>query len=119
MTHVERRELWLERVAAYRASGMSASAWCRENPEVKERQLRTWAQRIKPEESLPVMAMQWLQVCMEDAPVEVTPVASVEAPGVSEAQGLIIRVGEASIEVGRGFDRELLADVVRVLSERC
>lgn len=122
MYAVERRQAWLETVAEYRASGMSVAAWCRENPHVKERQLRTWLQRIPPEESLPVMAMQWLEVHVEEArPVEQSGGEENLRRNDTETDGscLTVRVGRVAIEVGRGFDRELLADVVEALSKRC
>ncbi len=45
MTQVERREIWRERVSAFRESGQSVAAWCREQ-ELKEHQMRYWLRRL-------------------------------------------------------------------------
>ena len=40
-------------------------------------------------------------------------------PGEQASNGLVVKVGKASIEVRPGFDPELLSTVVRVLSGIC
>ena len=100
MTRAELREVWRERVAAFRASGMSVRRWCAEQG-IKEHQLRYWLRRLDSDDT---PGPRWIPVTLNGAgPWE-------------EARGLVIRIGRATIEVEPGFDRTLLADVVRVLT---
>src|SRR5690625_5341665 len=104
MTPEERRHVWRERVADFRASGQSGRAWCIEN-DIKEHQLWYWIKRV--ESSPPATAAtQWLPVAVEG-----------ESPASNS--GLSLRVGDAVIEVQPGFDRSLLAAVIAVLTEPC
>lgn len=101
MTRVERREVWRERVRAFRASGQSVRSWCAEHG-VKEHQLRYWLRRLHPADA---PGPQWIPVTLHGA------------GGWQETGGVLIRIGRATIEVEAGFDRTLLADVVRVLAQ--
>lgn len=96
MTKAERKSLWETRVAQYRASAQSASAWCAEN-KVSLCQLYYW---LKKNGAQPV----WI-------PVEIK-----ESSGESS---LCVRVGRAAIEVKAGFDPELLLKVVQTLGALC
>lgn len=104
MTRAERRREWEEKVAAYRASGQSVSAWCTAN-NVKPERLRYWLRKLEAADA-PATVPQWLSV-------EVSDVA--EDPKVN----LYVRVGQAVIEVQPGFDPALLREVVRSLSVLC
>src|SRR5690606_10254815 len=87
----------------FRASGMSVRSWCAEQG-IKEHQLRYWLRRLDSDDT---QGPRWIPVTLNGAgPWE-------------EARGLVIRIGRATIEVGPGFDRTLLADVVRVLTHCC
>src|SRR5690625_7421277 len=62
MTRHERRLMWQERVDQCRASGMSVSAWCREN-EVPEQQMYYWLRKFRSEEEDAVEDdIQWVQL---------------------------------------------------------
>lgn len=102
LTPDERREMWRERVemCRARASGQSVAAWCREN-DVKEHQLWYWMKRFKKSDPT---SPQWIPVAMQEEGGD---------------QGLLIRIGKLSVEVQPGFDRELLAGVIEVLSAQC
>ena len=97
MTKAERKSVWETRVAQYRASGQSASAWCAEN-KVSVCQLYYW---LKKNCAQPPV---WI-------PVEIQ-----EPYGESF---LCVRVGRAAIEVKAGFDPELLLKVVQTVGALC
>lgn len=108
MTKVElenHRELWRERVAAFRGSGLSGAAWCAAN-QVKDHQLWYWSAKFPIEKPVKQTASGWVMVQPHE------PVAAAEHP-------LLVRIGQATIEVKAGYDPELLRDVVHTLAALC
>ena len=99
------RECWRERIAEFRASGQSGAAWCAAH-QIKESQLWYWARKFPsgnhPKESSP----SWIPVQIRESTVEVS-------------EPLVVRVGQAAIEVRSGFDAGLLRDVIRTLVTVC
>ena len=94
------RQEWEERLAAYHASGQSARTWCEGNG-VKLHQLRYRLERERTTvagESAPTV---WLKTT------------------VAVDSMLRVRIGNAVIEVGRGFDPDLLVAVARSLVGAC
>ncbi|NHM26002.1 helix-turn-helix domain-containing protein [Desulfofundulus sp. TPOSR] len=104
MTKAEKQKLWETRVAEYRASGQSAKAWCAAH-NVTPRQLWYWLRKFK--ESSPAGSTRWL-------PVEL----SKQSPS-DQGDSLLLKIGQACIEVKPGFDPALLSQVVRVLVSLC
>ncbi|OIQ58572.1 IS66 family insertion sequence element accessory protein TnpA [Neomoorella thermoacetica] len=108
MTKAELQELWASRIAEYRDSGQSVKEWCATHEGVSPRQLWYWLRKYKNQNGvLSVQSTRWL-------PVEV----SEQSSGV-HGNPLLIRIGQADIEVKPGFDPALLSQVVRVLVELC
>jgi transposase-like protein len=108
MTKTELRKEWEARVAAYKASGQSASAWCAAN-NLKPRQLWYWLRKHKNIETAPaVKPSQWLSVEVSEL-----------KPNSAQGSALLVRVGQATVEVKPGFNPALLSDVVRILAELC
>jgi hypothetical protein len=106
MTKTELRNEWEARVEAFKASGQSTSTWCAAH-DLKPYQLRSWLRKLQPKDTTTAMPSQWM---------------SVEVGGLGHSNlesTLLIRVGQATVEVKPGFDPTLLADVVRTLSEQC
>lgn len=101
MTKAEREKEWETRIADFRASGQSAKDWCAANG-LKTERLWYWLRRYKTDKATP--STQWI-------PVEVS-----EQLPKSKCNALLIRVGEASIEVKPGFDPGLLSQIVRALT---
>jgi hypothetical protein len=107
MTRAERlqqRQEWENRIAAYRSSGQSARAWCAANG-VKPHQL--WyrlSQEGKADKKADSARITWLRAAAGEP---------------AHDGGLLVRVGGGVIEVRPGFDPDLLAMVVRVLSAVC
>lgn len=96
-------ELWESRIAEFKASGQTAKAWCAAQ-ELKVHQLYYWFRKFKSENKYVEKELQWLSV----------EIGALETTEPQEA--LPIRVGKATIEVRRGFDPQLLLDVVKTLS---
>jgi transposase-like protein len=107
MTKTELRKEWAERVAAYKASGQKASAWCVAH-DLNPRQLSYWLRKYKNTDTSAIMPSQWLSL-------------EVNESRTSSAKGsaLLIRVGQATVEVKPGFNPALLSDVVRTLAAIC
>lgn len=103
MKSEERRQVWRERVALFRASGQSGRAWCIEN-DIREHLLWYWVRRI--EATCAEAETQWLPVAVEGG-----------SPATNT--GLSVRIGNAVVEVQPGFDHTLLADVIKVLTKQC
>jgi hypothetical protein len=97
---LQRRQEWEERLAAYHASGQSARAWCEANG-AKLHQLRYRLERERTNSAGEPASTVWLK-------------ATVAADSM-----LRVRIGNAVIEVGRGFDPDLLAAVARSLVGAC
>ena len=96
------RETWRLRVAEFRASGQSGATWCAAH-QIKENPLWYWTHKFEGEDHTSKAASShWL-------PVEIH-----EQVEVNES--LLIRVGQAAIEVKSGFDAGLLCAIVRTLA---
>lgn len=102
----QKREIWRQRVAEYRASGKSGAAWCAAQG-IKPYLLYYWMQQFAPAEETCTTTLQWQPVLVNDHQNE-------KASG-----NITVRVGAAAIEVQPNFDSKALADVVRVLIAVC
>lgn len=99
------RECWRARVAEFRASGQTGAAWCAAH-QIKEHQLWYWIRKFPVENNPKESSPNWIPVQIHES-IEVT-----EHP-------LLVRVGQATIEVRAGYDSGLLRDVVRTLATLC
>ena len=105
MTKLERQKEWENRIAQYRDSGQSVKKWCADN-NVKPAQLWYWLRKFKTNDEVHLFhSNQWLPVEVHDY----TPMDN----------ALLVRVGEATIEVKPGFDPAMLSQVIRVLTTLC
>lgn len=91
--------LWSERVRAWRESGESAEAFAR-GKGFAASTLRFWASRLRRPSEQPRV-------------VQLVPKRA--AVATKAASELVIEVGAARVRLARGFDPELLAEVVRAL----
>jgi hypothetical protein len=109
-TRIARREEWRRRVDEFRASGRSVAAWCVDQG-IKPHQMYYWLKRFPAMDEVVVghIEMQWLPVHVSD---------DCSRPAVGNG-GLLVRVGDAVVEVTSGFNPRLFADVVRTLIELC
>jgi len=101
MTNTERKKMWMDRIAAYKLSGQTVPAWCREN-DVKAHQLRYWLRKEKQNSSNPKAedTCAWLPLNLTETETN---------------SSVTVHLGQVSIEVSPGFEPKLLLDVVNTL----
>lgn len=92
--------IWSERVRSWRQSGESATVFAR-GKDYTASTLRYWASRLRRTSAAPRI-------------VQLVPTAKVP-DATPAAADLVVEVGTARVRVRRGFDPELLAEVVRAL----
>ena len=108
MTKAEQQKLWENRIAEYRASGQKAIEWCAAHI-VTPRQLWYWLRKFRNQNSPShTRSTRWLPVELSEQP-----------PAEQDDGSLLIRIGQAGIEVKPGFNPELLSQVIRVLVALC
>lgn len=99
------RKEWESRLADYRTSGLTAQAWCSRTGFTMN-QLRYWQRKSRQSEP----GGKWASVTViEDLPAGALPPSK-------PSGGVTIRMGSATIDVSPGVDRELLAQVLRVVA---
>lgn len=106
-TREQRRQIRIERITDYRCSGLSMSAWCAAN-QIKREQLKYWLRKSKEDVSSgsPTPSTRWVPLT----------VANPSDTRVSTSS-LVVRIGQASIELHSGFNPELLREVVHALEK--
>jgi hypothetical protein len=107
-TKEQRRQEWTARIADYKASGLTMSAWCDAHHVTKE-QLKYWLRKLKVVPSEAVTApTHWVPLTVAD-PIQFT----------NHASSLVVYIGPAHIEIRSGFDPRLLREVVQALEAPC
>ena len=105
------RESWEQRVAAWRASGVTAAEFCAREG-LGRRALSRWSQRLLSEATPAVPPVRLARLLRTATPASVTASAP-SGPSVAADPALVIEIGGARVTVGRDAD---LAMVVTVLS---
>ncbi len=103
----EQCEQWTQLAQAFEGSGMSRRRYC-ELKQIKIQQLDYWRKKLRRQTRLPqVSPKSWipLELCDDQAP--------------ERTSGIHLRMGRLTIEVKRGFDQALLAEVIRVVEPLC
>jgi len=106
MTKNELRKQWSDRIAAYKASGLTQAAFC-EAQGVSTRQLSYWLRKETMQQISPEKTTRWL------------PVKLIDQGSTSGDNSLHIKLGPAIVEVRPGFDQKLLLDVLKTLGTLC
>jgi len=106
----EKQAAWEKRITEQKASGLSRMDWCARQG-IKYTTYRYWLEQIgkRTEKNPNVPAVvsatpTWLEL----APAPAAPILT--------SDGLVVRIGEATLELQRGFDPELLREIVRALA---
>ena len=99
MSETSRQE-WETWVELWRESGKPAATWCRENA-LPYWKFNYWRKRLEP-------------VAATTGPS--TPFALVSEPGEESRAGVVLEIGGVRLNVFRGFDPEVLASIIGVLS---
>jgi len=102
------RTEWEQRIAAFRASGQSTTAWC-ESHEVKPHQFRYWLRQF-PVSSYPAASssakVEWLSVRPDASPSFVD-------------TDLVVHIGRARVDIKQGCHPQLLTQVLQTLVTLC
>jgi hypothetical protein len=103
-----RHHEWLSRITGYKASGLTMAKWCEENGVTLE-QFKYWNRKLKKvsDTSPPFPAPRWVPLTVEGS----SPAASVAS--------LVVRIGQASIELQADYDALLLRKIVNALEAPC
>jgi hypothetical protein len=110
MNREQRIREWVSRIEEYRTSGLTMAAWC-EAQGISIHQLKYWLKRMKrlsDSNQTNTSTTGWTPVTVTSSPENRKP-----EPGV------VIRIGQASIEVANGFDPHLFRQVVQTLMPLC
>ncbi len=103
----EQCEQWNQLAQAFNGSGLSRRRYC-ELKQIKIHQLDYWRKKLRRQSVLPHPSpKQWI-------PLELCDERTSE-----RTSGICLRIGRLTIEVKRGFDQELLAEVIRIVDPSC
>ncbi len=104
----ERLEFWKGHIAGLSKSGLSRRAYCQQN-DLSISNLDYWRAKLKPAatitEQRPESDKRWVTLRVSDEP--------------ARDNGIRLRIGRVTIEVEPGFNRELLADVIKIAGSAC
>jgi hypothetical protein len=125
---MERLELWRDLLEEKRLSGLSVADWCAKEG-VSAFTYYYWRKRILSDSAVCApgcadpaawgsSSPQWLPLSMSGTDVTNVP-STASAQDAACISPFTLRVGRVYVEVGSGFDRGLLGDVLSVLEARC
>jgi transposase-like protein len=96
-------KLWERRFKEFESSGKTIVAWCKEHS-VRENQFFYWRKKLRSDQAEPNQPVKWLPVDVDNS--------HEEEPA---ADSISIHIGKVTIEVNKGFDKQLLQDILKVL----
>jgi len=102
MTSNERRALWEQRLDEYEASGQRILTWCEEKS-ITPRQFYYWRKKLRPEQLKKEQPVKWLSLKYN------------MRESVSAEEAIAVHIGQATIEVRKGFDQGLFRKIIQVL----
>jgi len=105
LTFKENRELWLQRVEDFHASGLTQAQWCQKQ-EVSVNTLRYWLRKLKDEST--DATPEWIQLNVTDKRVNSATDASIK-----------VHIGSFQIDICQGFEQSILLDVIKTLMVLC
>jgi len=97
------RSIWEQRLIEYEGSGKTIAAWCKEQT-VKENQFYYWRKKLRTNHTEKVQPVKWLSLDL--------PLCKQAIPA---GDSITVYVGQAIVEIRKGFDRHLLREIVQVL----
>ncbi|WP_185907940.1 IS66 family insertion sequence element accessory protein TnpA [Psychrobacillus soli] len=103
MSPEERKQLWQQRIDAYKASDEpNVKAWCQHN-QIGLQSMYQWMKRLNSESSIDVQsATQWMALSESDSHSD-------------SNSSLRIQIGNVSIEIQDDFNRALFQEVLEIL----
>ncbi|MBC2695243.1 MAG: hypothetical protein HF982_08220 [Desulfobacteraceae bacterium] len=103
MTKSENKEMWKQKISAYKKSGLSAVKWCEANEE-KIHTLRYWINKINKESKENSSETKWV---------------SIQSSTIVDNYSFKVTVGKALVEIPESFNRAAFEDIVSILSKQC
>ena len=97
---------WEQRVNDYKSSGQTTQTWCKSNA-VRPATLRYWIREFKSNNTVDEKSTSWISV------------GTPKLKSNTNEQHLIVKIGEVSIEINSGFDKDLFSKVTEVLLSLC
>ena len=98
----QRVELWAERIAECRGSGMSVRAWCREN-KISEKTYYYWQRRLYQQMACSAEAVSFAEIPHE--------VQAVQCSGAAAK----ISLAGVTVEIYPGADTQMIQAIVQTL----
>jgi len=94
------RSLWEQRLAEYQAGGKSIAAWCNDHS-IKVHQFYYWRKKLRFSQADNNQPVKWLALGLDRVSLDPDTIA--------------VHIGQATIEVKKGFDQQLLREIMQVL----
>ncbi|NMB38124.1 MAG: IS66 family insertion sequence element accessory protein TnpB [Firmicutes bacterium] len=101
----QKHQLWKERISEYESSGLSIPAWCKEQ-QIPAHQMRYWLRKFEEPNKSALKSKKtsrWVELDTHKL----------------SGSGVSLRVGSVVLDIQQGFDRQLLVEVVQVLTSIC
>ena len=95
--------IWEDRLTQYKTSGKSIIAWCKEQA-IRENQFYYWRKKLRTGQTEKTQPVQWL-------PLE----AQLTKQPNFTADFIAVHIGRTTIEIRKGFNRQLLREIVQTL----
>jgi len=100
-------EQWLQLAREFQSSGMTRGQYCKQK-QIRPFQLDYWRKRLrKPGLAVRSSTKSWISLQIK------------HDQAIDHQSGILLRIGRLTIEVRQGFDRDLLAEVIRVVGPVC
>lgn len=108
MSKIAREKMWESRIEQFKQSGQKLTKWCSIN-KIRVDTFSYWLAKEKNDAAPKgVDTSQWVSLKIID-----------NTPELPSESRLTIKIGKAVIDINRGFNPEILLDVVKVLNEVC
>ena len=103
MSSIDLGILWEKRFSEYEASGQSIVSWCKEHS-IKINQFYYWRRRLRLDRVEKRQPVKWLSIDLDPSKQK-----------SHDTDSISIHVGQATIELKKGFDQQLLREIIQVL----
>ena len=103
-------KIWTEKIEDFKKSGLSQKDWCEAN-DLTCNQLKYWLykSRIGTDQSQNTKRdPKWIPVDVKE-----------DTDSIKNDDKLILKIGDISIEINPGYNKELLSDVLSLLKSVC
>ena len=106
MTKEDSQNQWTARVAEFKVSGLSQTAWCK-TKNINNRTFSYWVTKSKNTTQQKVKQSNW--IALKSSELEQKP----KSPSIT------VKIGQAALEINSDFDPKLLSNILKVLNALC